>query len=99
MRRVVYKYYVSPQKGQDGKLKDGTGAFIFGTGLFHQWGVGYEEFESGAGNFSVAIVEKENGEVIKVEVEHIMFLDRDIAPTGKDTNSHLKIMQNASTKY
>ena len=29
----------------------------FQIGKFHQWGSNYEEFENGAGNYSVAIVE------------------------------------------
>lgn len=42
---------------------------------FHQFGTDFEEFESGAGNFSVAIIEKDNGEVTSVPVHHIRFLD------------------------
>jgi hypothetical protein len=75
MRKVAYKYYVKPQKDAVGKLKENTGTFFFGNGTFHGFGVDYQEFESGAGNFSIAIVEKENGEVIKVDVEHIEFID------------------------
>ena len=46
-----------------------------GVGLFHQWGVDYEEFESGAGNFTVAIVEMPDGSILKPMPEHIKFLD------------------------
>lgn len=74
MRKIEYRFYI---KGQmiDRKLVEGTGIYVTGTGLFHGWGLDYEEFESGAGNYSIAIVEKENGEVIKVQVDDIKFLD------------------------
>lgn len=45
-----------------------------GEAAFHQFGVGYEEFESGAGNYSTAIVEWPNGDVENVPVEHIKFV-------------------------
>ena len=42
-------------------------------GTFHEFGVAYEEFESGAGNYSIAIVELKNGEIINPPVEMIRF--------------------------
>lgn len=47
----------------------------FELGYFHQWGCNYEEFESGAGNYSVAIVELPNGKVIMPSVDCIEFID------------------------
>lgn len=44
-----------------------------GHGLFHQFGVNYEEFQSGPGNYSSAIVEMPDGEVKNVPVEMIVF--------------------------
>jgi len=41
---------------------------------FHQFGVDYEEFETGAGNYSTAIVELANGEIKNVPVELITFI-------------------------
>ncbi|MGQ6213340.1 hypothetical protein ACUNE0_11650 [Serratia sp. IR-2025] len=44
------------------------------SGLFHQWGCCFEEFETGAGNYSVAIVELEDGtirEFLPTEVKFI----------------------------
>jgi hypothetical protein len=32
-------------------------------GLFHQWGSEYEEFETGAGNYSVALIELDDGTI------------------------------------
>lgn len=43
-------------------------------GVFHQWGCCFEEFETGAGNYSVAIVELEDGtirECLPTEVKFI----------------------------
>ncbi|MDF3188065.1 hypothetical protein [Pseudomonas paracarnis] len=50
-------------------------------GKFHGWGSGYEEFESGPGNYTVAIVEFPDGKVDTVMPYLIRFLDSD------DTNN------------
>ena len=47
----------------------------FKMGYFHQWGCNYEEFESGAGNYSVAIVELPNGEIVTPVPTDIEFID------------------------
>lgn len=44
---------------------------------FHQWGVNYEEFETGPGNFSVAIVEDAHGKVHTFPADRITFLDKE----------------------
>ena len=46
---------------------------ILTEGLFHEFGLNYTEFESGPGNFSTAIVELEDGKIINVPVETIVF--------------------------
>lgn len=46
-----------------------------GMATFHQFGVGYEEFDSGPGNYSTAIVEWADGTVENVPVERIRFID------------------------
>jgi len=45
-----------------------------GKAKFHQFGVNYEEFENGPGNFSTAIIEKEDGSVDNIPVELIKFI-------------------------
>lgn len=48
---------------------------------FHQWGVDYQEFESGSANYTVAVVEFESGKVELVHPTHIRFLtDRELIP-------------------
>lgn len=47
----------------------------FSLGYFHQWGCDYEEYESGAGNYSIAIVELPNGNVISVVPSELQFID------------------------
>lgn len=44
-------------------------------GIFHQWGVDYEEYENGPGNYSVGIVELEDGSVQRFIPENITFID------------------------
>lgn len=45
-----------------------------GVGLFHRWGCDYEEFESGPGNYSTAIVEMEDGTIKNVPCEMVQFI-------------------------
>ena len=47
----------------------------FEIGKFHQWGSNYEEFENGAGNYSVAIVELPDGTVVMPVADDICFLE------------------------
>lgn len=45
-----------------------------GEATFLVWGVEYVEFESGPGNYSVAIIKRDDGSVETVIPEHIKFL-------------------------
>ena len=42
--------------------------------FFHKWGCEYEEFEGGAGNYTVAILEKENGDITTYFAHQIKFI-------------------------
>jgi len=46
-----------------------------GTGIFCQYGIDYEEFEDGPGNFTSAIVEMPDGSVKNISVDLINFID------------------------
>jgi hypothetical protein len=46
-----------------------------GEAVFHQFGVSFEEFESGPGNYSTAIVEWPDGRVEAVPVNCIQFIE------------------------
>ena len=46
------------------------------TGRFHLWGSNYEEFETGPGNFTTAIVELDDGRVVSCPAETVQFYDR-----------------------
>jgi hypothetical protein len=48
-------------------------------GKFHGWGVEYEEFENGLGNYSVAIVEIADGTTQTLIPSLVRFLDTDVA--------------------
>lgn len=45
-----------------------------GEALFHQWGMGYEEFDGGPGNFTTAIIEWPDGRVESVDAENVRFV-------------------------
>lgn len=47
-----------------------------GEAIFHQFGCDYEEFVSGAGHFTTAIIEWPDGTVNNVPVDHIRFIDQ-----------------------
>lgn len=49
----------------------------FENAIFHQWGCDYDEFEDGAGNFSVAIVELEDGTVLMPRADNVKFIKKD----------------------
>lgn len=46
-------------------------------GLFHQWASNYEEFENGPGNFTVALIELDNGKIVECLSDTVVFLDRE----------------------
>lgn len=48
----------------------------FDLGYFHEWGCNYEEFETGAGNYSVAIVELPDWKIITPLPNDIEFIDK-----------------------
>lgn len=64
---VVYEYQKSKAQSH---LYDKVAV---GNGIFHQFGISYEEFESGAGQFTTAIVEMPDGSVKNIPVELIVF--------------------------
>ncbi len=54
-----------------------------GEAWFHQFGVGYEEFEAGPGNFTTAIVEWPDGRVESVPAEHVRFVRPNVEFSGR----------------
>lgn len=77
MRKVQVNTQVRSTKEQ----RDATGCGMWlpktFEGLFHEWGVNYEEFETGPGNFTVAIVELEDGTVDTFPAHQIKFIDKE----------------------
>lgn len=64
---VVYEW----KKGKSGQVH--YDKVPVGNGTFHKWGCDYEEFETGPGNYSTAIIEMPDGAVKNVPVELIVF--------------------------
>jgi hypothetical protein len=50
-----------------------TEKVIIGGGTFLEFGVSHEEFDTGAGNYSTALVLMKDGTVLNIEVELIKF--------------------------
>ena len=80
-RKVMFKKWIAREEIGEGafkRQKEGTNCWekeFTNAGLFHQWGCSYEEFESGAGNFTVAIVEMTDGTVEQVLPINLKFVD------------------------
>lgn len=81
MRKVLYKKWIPREwvYSDDKKTKtpkEGTGIFtdFVNEGVFHQWGVSYEEFDAGPANFSIAIIETPTGEIEEVLPSYIKFI-------------------------
>ena len=65
MRKATGKYYT----GNPGKYESVTG-------YFHQWAAQYEEFESGPGNRTVALIEDEQtGKIRECFPETVAFIE------------------------
>ncbi|WP_024718049.1 hypothetical protein [Pseudomonas putida] len=73
MRPVMTMKALHDDRGRRTGIEDAA------EGKFHAWGVEYEEFESGPGNFSVAIVEMADGTVQTLMPWAIRFLDSEDA--------------------
>lgn len=81
MRKVLFKKWIPFKKAkQDGSNYEskvnGTGCFeseFTHEGLFHKWGSRYEEFEEGAGNETIAIVELSDGTIKEVLPKNIKY--------------------------
>ena len=81
LRKVSFKkwipaYYEDTPLGK--RIRQGTGCWekeFTGQGIFHQWASAYEEFETGAGNYTVALVELPDGTINEVLPSNIKFLD------------------------
>ncbi|MFK3794763.1 hypothetical protein [Pseudomonas sp. NPDC088444] len=73
MRPVMTMKALHDDRGRRTGLEDSA------EGKFHGWGVEYEEFESGPGNYTVAIVEMADGKVQTLPPFLIRFIDSDIA--------------------
>lgn len=83
MRKVMFKKWIPTIRvqiaGQHSPwvAKEGTGKWendFTNEGLFHLWANAYEEFESGAGNYTVALVEIPTGEIVEVLPSNIIFI-------------------------
>ncbi len=78
--RKVKIFKFEPAKDKDGEYLTNEQGHRYsnkvktGVGLFHQWGCDYEEFESGAGTYSTAIIEMEDGTVENVPCELVKFI-------------------------
>ncbi len=49
---------------------------ILVEGLFHQWASDFMEFETGLGNYTVALIELDDGRIVKGVADTVVFLDK-----------------------
>lgn len=67
MRRVKFKVFFPAVAQTPGRWEEMEG-------FFHKIGASYNEFESGPGNFSTAIVEDDTGKIHEVNPSDMQFL-------------------------
>jgi len=79
MKTVKFKRWIPVRFEKTERVQSrvkGTGCFepeFNHEGLFHGWGVSYEELETGAGNYTVAIVELKDGTIEEVMPKNVKF--------------------------
>ena len=84
MRKVLFKRWIDPEYPKNGGGKrltyldrlEGTGCwsdFIY-DGLFHQWAPACEESSEGFGNYTVGLVEIEDGIIESVLPSNLKFI-------------------------
>jgi len=84
MRKVKFKKWIPAEwevinhevLGKIKELKKGTNCWeddYLHDGVFHQWGAAYEEFETGPGNYTVAIIEQPDGTITEVLPSNLKF--------------------------
>jgi hypothetical protein len=84
LRNVMFKQWIDKQyigEGSFRRVKEGTNCWEkeFTTiGVFHQWASAYESFESGAGNYTVALIELPNGEMKEVLPSNVKFISKEL---------------------
>lgn len=77
MRKVLFKKWI-PAQHENGKRVEGTNCYekdFSNVGLFHQWGMAYEEFIDTVGNYTVGIIELPTGDIVEVTPSNIKFID------------------------
>ena len=79
-RKVIVSHMIGRQMEGTHRLKYALEPQ--GEATFHQFGVGYEEFEAGPGNFTTAVVEWPDGRVESVPVEHVRFVTSNAGSNG-----------------
>ena len=78
MRPVLFKKWVVGIRATDGKstYKEGTQTWepdFINEGVFHGWYNAYEEFDTGVGNYTVALVEIADGTILEVLPSNLKF--------------------------
>lgn len=82
MRKVLFKKWITAEYEENPvaingkKIISGTNCFgeMTSAGYFHQWGNAYEEFETGAGNYSIALIESKDGKIHEVLPCNFIFI-------------------------
>lgn len=81
MKKVLFKKWI-PSEYEEVKfgrrLKENTQCWekdFSHEGKFHQWANCYEEFENGAGNYTVGLVELKDGTICEVLPSNLKFIN------------------------
>jgi len=83
MKKIKFKKWI-PKEYENSRILAGTNRFeqeFTHNGIFHAWGVAHEEYEHGAGNYSVALVELPDGTVKEMLPSSIQFVEPTVIET------------------
>jgi len=69
---TIFEYW----RPDDAEYDDSYQKREMGKGVFHEFGVSYENVGDSVGNYSTAIIELPNGQIVNEPVEMIQFDDK-----------------------
>lgn len=80
MRKVTFKEWTPPKYGNASGIPTVRGHYseeYTGIGYFHQWGVSWEEVGNNTVNYTIGIIELEDGTIQEIPAFNIKFRSND----------------------
>jgi len=88
---VVFEQIANPKQAKDHNEPSHI-TICIGTGVFHTWGSTFEEFDNGAVQCTVAVVEMPDGSIVTPDPVNIKFLDNEWRPMNTAPKDNTQIL-------